>query len=73
MVKYYRAFGITYSAYVEVKIPDTTKKEIQTAQEILDATLHKLFGSYKLNDSVTVCLCGVDRTTNGYVVFEKKE
>jgi len=76
-VKTYRAFGFAYSAYIEVKVPESSpfpvsEKEIQTAQDILDSTLHKLFGTYKLSENVTVCLCGVDKATNDYVVFEEK-
>ena len=76
-MKIYRAFGFSYSAYVEVKVPESSpfpvsEKEIQTAQDILDSTLHKLFGTHKLSENVTVCLCGVNKATNDYVVFEEK-
>jgi len=77
-MKIYRAFGFSYSAYVEVKVPESSpfpvsEKDIQTARDILDATLHKLFGSYKLGENVTVCLCGVEKSTNDYIVFEEKK
>jgi len=77
-VKIYRAFGFSFSAYIEVKVPESSpfpvsEKEIQTAEDILDSTLHKLFGAYKLSENVTVCLCGVDKATNDYVVFEEKK
>ena len=43
-MKIYRAFGFSYSAYVEVKVPESSpfpvsEKEIQTAKDILDSTL----------------------------------
>ena len=76
--KIYRAFGFSYSAYIEVEVPKSSpfpvsEKEIQNAQDILDSTLHKLFGTHKLSDNVTVCLCGVTKATNDYVVFEEKK
>jgi len=76
--KVYRAFGFYYSAYIEVKVPKSSpfpisEKEIQDAKDVLDSTLHKLFGTHRLSENVTVCLCGVTRATNDYVVFEEKE
>jgi len=77
-MKTYRAFGFSYSAYIEVKVPESSPfpvsaKEIQVAKDILDSTLHKLFGTHKLSENVTVCLCGVKKATNEYVIFEEKK